>query len=85
LQYAQKENLLVYHQNIRGLSQKTEELIISLNIAHSPHILCLTEHHLKAPDILQLNLENYLLGKGFCRKNLTKGGVSIFVKRKFKI
>jgi hypothetical protein len=40
----------VYHQNIRGLSNKTDELAVSIN--NIPHILCLTEHHTKAPEII---------------------------------
>jgi hypothetical protein len=40
-------NLLkVCHQNIRGLFGKTEELLSSL-LFDLPHIICLTEHHLK--------------------------------------
>jgi hypothetical protein len=39
-----------------------------------------------APEILQVNLENYTLGASYCRENIAKGGVSIFLKnnRKFK-
>jgi hypothetical protein len=50
-----------------------EELIISLKNAQLPHILCLTEHHLKSPDILQVNLDSYTLASSFCRKNLARG------------
>jgi hypothetical protein len=39
---------------------------------------------LKPLDILQVNLDNYTLGSSFCRKNLTRGGVSIFVKNNLK-
>jgi hypothetical protein len=73
----------VYHQNIRGLSTKTDELSVSINNIHSPHILCLTEHHMKTPEILQVNLENYTLGASYCRENMAKG-VSIFVKNNLK-
>jgi hypothetical protein len=38
--------LKVCHQNIRGLLGKTEELLSSL-LFDPPHIICLTEHHLK--------------------------------------
>jgi hypothetical protein len=37
-------DLRIYHQNIRGLSNKTDELL-SQWVSKSPHILCLTEHH----------------------------------------
>jgi hypothetical protein len=44
-----------------------------------PYILCLTEHHIKTPEILQVNLKNYTLGASYCRQNMAKGGLSIFV------
>jgi hypothetical protein len=36
----------VFHQNIRGLLNKSEELISSLS-PDFPQVRCLTEHHLK--------------------------------------
>jgi hypothetical protein len=40
----------IYHQNIRGLATKLGELISHLH-PHYPHILCITEHHLKQQQI----------------------------------
>jgi hypothetical protein len=45
-------SLSVYHQNFRGLSNNTDELLVTVKNVHSPHILCLTEHHMKLPEIL---------------------------------
>jgi hypothetical protein len=39
---------------------------------------------MKTPEILQVNLENYTLGASYCRQNMAKGGVSIFVKKNLK-
>ena len=40
-----KTDLKIFHQSIRGISHKTEKILISL--AHNfPHVLCLMEHHL---------------------------------------
>jgi hypothetical protein len=50
---------------------------------YSPHILCLTEHHTKLPEILQVNL-NYTVGASFCRKNLMHGWVRISVRNSLK-
>jgi hypothetical protein len=36
----------IYHQNICGLGSKMNDLLISL-YPNLPHILCLTEHHLR--------------------------------------
>jgi len=71
----------VYHKNIRGLTSKIHELSVSINDTHSLHILCLTENHMKAPEILQVNSENFTLGTSYCRQNMAKGRVSILVKR----
>jgi hypothetical protein len=45
--------------------------------------LCLNEYHMKTPEILQVNLENYTLGASYCRQNMARG-VSIFVKKNLK-
>jgi len=37
---------IVFHQNIMGLLNKSEELICSLSLDF-PQVLCLNEHHLK--------------------------------------
>jgi hypothetical protein len=36
----------LFHQNIRGLGNKAKELLSHLH-PDLPHVLCLTEHHLK--------------------------------------
>jgi exonuclease III len=77
--HLQKKNLLtIYHQNICGLSSKSNELIIFLH-PHFPDVLCLTEQQLKQAQ-LELNyLDNYHLGAGHCRPDRRNGGVSIFI------
>jgi hypothetical protein len=37
---------------------------------------------MKAPEILQVKLENYAIGASYCRENIAKGGVRIFVKKR---
>jgi len=39
-------NLKIFHQNIRGLRNKIDELILHL-LDCVPQVLCFTEHHLK--------------------------------------
>jgi NAD-dependent SIR2 family protein deacetylase len=36
----------IFHQNIRGLGKKAGELLTHLH-PDFPHVMCLTEHHLK--------------------------------------
>jgi hypothetical protein len=43
-------NFKILHQNIRGIFHKTDELLTSL-VDTSPHILCLTEHHLQFDEL----------------------------------
>jgi hypothetical protein len=69
----------VFHQNIRGLKSKVDELINSL-LPEYPHILCLTEHHLKDFEIDNLFIDHYKLGSKFCRQEFKNGGVGIFVR-----
>jgi hypothetical protein len=52
--------LRVFHQNIRGLRNKTNELISSMH-SNLPHILCLTEHHMKQLELEHIHIENYNL------------------------
>jgi len=68
----------VFHQNVRGLVNKSEELISFLS-PNFPQVLCLTEHHLKhtATDIIYM--DQYKLGTKFCRESIKNGGISIFV------
>jgi hypothetical protein len=39
-------NFKIFHQNVRGTTHKTKELLISLSQVN-PQVLCLTEHHLR--------------------------------------
>ena len=69
---------MIFHQNIRGISHKTDDLIISL-LPDTPHVLCLTEHHLRNEEIGNVHLDRYTLGVKFCRQTYKQGGVCIFV------
>jgi exonuclease III len=70
----------VYHQNIRGISNKNDEFLASL-CYNRPQIICLTEHHLKTQEINNTNLDQYKLGASFCRKKYKYGGVCIYVSK----
>jgi hypothetical protein len=68
----------VLHQNIRGIRDKTNELIGSM-LPTLPQVVCLTEHHLKDHEIENVSMPHYTLGAKFCRKNMKQGGTCIFV------
>ena len=74
--------LWIYHQNICGLGSKTNDLLMSL-YPKLPHILCLTEHHLKQYQIQHITMDDYILGAEFSRRSLQKGGVCIFIQKYF--
>jgi len=75
--------LKIFHQNIRGLRNKSNELYCHLH--HDlPHTPCLSENHLSASELQLIHLTNYSMGAKYCRKTFLNGGVSIFVYANFK-
>jgi len=71
-------NFKILHQNMRGIFHKTDEFLTS--VTHTlPHVLCLTEHHLWADELKNINLGQYTLGAHYCRQSYRQGGVSIYV------
>jgi len=67
----------IFHQNIRSLKEKHHELLSHL-FPNLPHVLCLIEHHLKAFELQNINIDHYILGAQFCRTNYAQGGVVIY-------
>jgi len=67
-----------FYQNIRGLGKKAGELLPNMHPGF-PHVMCLTEHHLKYLQLEKFHIENYNLGAHYCRQQREKGGVAIFV------
>jgi len=68
----------IFHQNIRGLKSKVDELSNSL-FPDYPNIMCLTEHHLKDYEIDNLPIHQFKLGSKFCIHKFKNGGVCILV------
>ena len=51
-------NITLYHQNVRNLTNKIDELRVTMhNNCIGPHFVCLTEHHLKEAEITKFPLE----------------------------
>ena len=74
--------MTVIHQNIRGLSNKSDELICSFTTNQiNPHIIRLSEHNLSTHNLLLINLENYYLGCSFSRSINHGGGVCIYIRK----
>ena len=70
----------IYHQNVCGLKGKIDEIISSMS-PNFPHILCLSEHHLKHTEFDQINIEGFKLCTAYCRQTLKRGGVCIFIRK----
>ena len=68
----------IFHQNIRGLKSKLDELSNSL-FPDYPNMMYLTEHHLKDYEIDNLPIDQFKLGSKCCRQEFKNGGVCIFV------
>jgi hypothetical protein len=66
------------HHNIRGLKYKLTELSNFINI-EAPHVVFLSEHHLKEYNIKKINMKQYVQRANFCRQSLKNGGVCIFI------
>jgi hypothetical protein len=54
------KSLSIFHHNIRGLRNKSNEFINSFVLdSINPHILCLTEHHVEEQNLLNLTLSGF--------------------------
>jgi exonuclease III len=73
-----KLSFMVYHQNIRSIRGKIDELLSMWCNAY-PHVLCLSEHHLRNEEISILCCRPYLLAAKYCRNINKSGGVCIYV------
>ena len=69
----------VYHQNIRDFQNNANELISFLS-PDFPHIIYLTEHHLRNSEVDCTFINYYNLGAKFCRNPLKNVGVFIFMQ-----
>ena len=76
-------SLRIFHQNIRGLVRKSNELLFSLT-PDPPQVLCLSEHHLRIEELTSLNLDSYTLGAQFCRQKFKQGGFCIYISKDFQ-
>jgi hypothetical protein len=72
----------LYHQNIRELRGKANELFSQLYPTF-PHILCLSEY-MNDLELQQTFFDNYKLGVSYFRTLYEKGGVCIFVQESLK-
>ncbi|KAI5630862.1 reverse transcriptase (RNA-dependent DNA polymerase) domain-containing protein [Phthorimaea operculella] len=73
-------NLVVCHQNVRGLNSKTKKLEVLLNDELLCDVFIVTEHFLRLNEIRCVTLSNFVLMSYYCRPSVEHGGSCIFVK-----
>jgi hypothetical protein len=73
-----KRDLMILHQNIRGLNNKSDEMAMTI-ATNPPHVLCFIEHHLKTYQLHNILFQNYKLGAKFCRNIYKNGGVCVYI------
>jgi hypothetical protein len=76
--------LKIYHQNIRGLRCKTNELMSHLQPV-LPQILCFMEHPMNWEELQEVFINNYKLVAYFCRTIYTKVGVCMYAHKSLKV
>jgi len=69
---------VIFHQNIQGLKNKVNELLLSVYPV-KPQLICLSEHHLKNDEINTLHIPSYNLSANYSRTSLKCGGVCMFI------
>lgn len=75
-------SLIIGHQNMQGLTGKDLEVELFFS-KHNIHVLCITEHWLRAHQII-FNNEIYSVKSEFVRKKAIHGGSLIFVRNSIK-
>jgi exonuclease III len=73
-------NVVIFHQNIRSLRNKVDELLLSWD--SEPDIVCFSEHWMQRDEVV--HLVNFECVAQFCRGSSLGGGVCIYVNKRFK-
>jgi exonuclease III len=76
-------SLIICHPNIHGLKGKINKFMLSL-VSERPHLICLSERHLKYNEIDFAHIPTYKLGAKYCRTSLKCGGVCIYIHKNIK-
>jgi exonuclease III len=76
-----RSSFSLFHQNIRGLSDKCEELYCSqITSKINPNIICITEHYTIVQNLSTTYLENYTLAANYSHSSSKGGGSCIYVR-----
>jgi hypothetical protein len=76
-----RSSFSLFHQNIRGLGDKCEELYCSLITSKiNPNIIYITEHYTPEQNLSTIYLEGYTLAANFSRSSSKGGGSCVYVR-----
>jgi exonuclease III len=75
-----ENNLIVLHQNMRGLKSKINEFILSVTEI-MPQLICISEHHVLNTDLNPPYIPNYNMGTLYSRSTFKDGGVCIYIHK----
>jgi predicted metal-dependent RNase len=80
-----KDNLVLLHQNIRGLAGKMDEFNCVIACKHiNPHLICLSEHHMSDLKLLYSHFPKYIMGSSCAHMTHQGGGVCIYITSDIK-
>lgn len=86
--FFETKHLYVLHQNIAGLFNKADLLMINMeelaDKSKSIDVLCITEHFMLAGFETYLHINNYVLASCISRNNSKRGGACIIVNKEHK-
>lgn len=78
-------NHVVFHQNIAGAINKSDDIEMALNLLRdkqcSVDFICLTETFIKSGEEENMRLKSYKLVSCYSRKNQRRGGVCILIRQ----
>ena len=75
--YHLNNNLMLLHQNIRGLNNKGDEFS-NFTFIDPPQVFCFSEHNLKPYQLDNILIQSYSLGAKLCWNTSKIGGVCIY-------
>lgn len=86
--YFSEKHIYVLHQNIAGLLNKLDLLLVNLeelkDADKSVDVICVTEHFMMEGYECNLVLPNYTLASSHCRSCIKRGGTCILLKQEHK-
>jgi exonuclease III len=74
--------MCIFHQNVQGFTLEKKlmlEVFLTKELS-AIQVICLTEHWMKCDYINKLNIQGFNLVTSYCRQNMGRGGVSIYIK-----